>query len=86
MTLTPTEFDIVESLAQEHIKYQIIWREQREVLQKDQVRYAQAIEQAKQSPIIAKPGQCWRPTPDKVDEYLAQCDAICRSIPHTFEE
>ena len=86
MSLTPTELEIVESLAQEHIRYEKIWHEQREILQKDQVDYTQAIEQALQSPFVAKPGQRWRPTQDMVDEYLAQCDATCRMVPHNSEE
>jgi hypothetical protein len=86
MTLTPAELDVVESMAQEHIRYQKIWHEQEEVLKKDQVDYAQALERVMQSPSVAKPGQRWRPTEGKVDEYLAHCDNTCLMVPRNSEE
>jgi hypothetical protein len=86
MTLTSTERDFVEHMAQEQYRYETIFGEQRKVLQTDQTKYLEAIAKTRQSSFVAKPGQRWEPTQDKVDEYLAKCDEICRSDPHNYEE
>jgi hypothetical protein len=86
MSLTSTERDLVEHMAQEQFRYESIFEEQRKILQKDQAKYEQAIAKTLQSSFVAKPGQHWQPTQDKVDEYIAKCDEICHSIPRDFEE
>lgn len=84
---TPTEVDFVEYIAQERVRYESIFREQAEVLRTDQDKFNQAKAQIEHSSFVAKPGQRWQPAQDKVDEYLAECDAnICRSVPCNFEE
>jgi hypothetical protein len=86
MPFTSTERDLVEHIAQERIRYESIFEEQRKILQTDQAKYDQAIAKTRQSSFVAKPGQRWQPPQDKVDEYLAKCDEICHSVPRDFEE
>jgi hypothetical protein len=86
MSLTSTERDLVEHIAQERIRYESIFEEQRKILQTDQAKYDQAIAKTRQSSFVAKPGQRWQPPQDKVDEYLAKCDEICHSVPRDFED
>jgi hypothetical protein len=86
MGLTSTEVDFVEHIAQEEVRYETIFEEQRKVLQTDQAKYEQAIAKVRQSSFVAKPGQRWEPTQDKVDEYLAKCYEICHSVPRDCEE
>jgi hypothetical protein len=86
MPFTSTERDLVEHIAQERIRYETIFEEQRKILQTDQAKYLEAIAKTRQSSFVAKPGQRWQPTQDKVDEYLAKCDEICRSDPRDCEE
>ena len=85
MGLTSAELDFVEHMAQEQFRYETIFEELRKGLQTDQAKYEEAIAKTRQSPFVAKPGQCWEPTQDKVDEYLAKCDEICHSVPSDYE-
>jgi hypothetical protein len=86
MSLTSSEVDFVEHIAQEQIRYETIFTKQRDVLLTDRAKYDEAIAQTRKSPLVAKPGQFWEPTQDKVDEYLSKCDEICHSVPQNFEE
>jgi hypothetical protein len=86
MPLTPTEVDFVESIAQQQIKYETIFSKQAEVLRTNPPELERVAAQLNQSPLVAKRGQRWQPTLDKVDEYLAQCDEICGIVPLNFEE
>lgn len=89
MGLTSAELDFVEHIAQEQIRDETIFKEQRKVLQTDQAKYMEAIAKTRatrQSSFVAKPGQRWQTPQDKVDEYLAKHDEICRSVPRDCEE
>ena len=86
MHRSSTAVDFVEDMAQKRIKYETIFTEQAEVLKTDPPRFAAAMANIQQSPLVAKQGQCWQPTQDKVDEYLAHCDEICHSVPQDFNE
>ena len=86
MPLTPAEVDFVENMAQQQIRYETILIDQTEILKTDQLEFDRARAQIQQSTFVAKPGQRWVPTQDKVDEHLAQCDEICRSVPRDFDE
>jgi hypothetical protein len=57
MSLTSTERDLVEHMAQEQFRYESIFGEQRKVLQTDQAKYLEAIAKTRQSSFVAKPGQ-----------------------------
>ena len=86
MPLTPIEVDLVENLAQEQVRYETIHKDQRNILKTNQNEFDQARARLEQSSAVVKPGQRWQPAHDQVDQYLAQCDATCRSIPHNFDE
>jgi len=83
-TLAETEF--IETMAQQQFRYQKIFSAQADWLRTDPSKFTAAMAQIEQSPMIAKPGQPWEPTPEKVDEFLAHCDDICQLAPQTFEE
>ena len=86
MSLTPAEVNYVEHIVQEKLRYEAIFEEQSKVFQADEAKFKQVIMQFQQSSFVAKPDQKWLPTPDKVDEYLAQCDNICRTVPRNDDE
>ena len=86
MPLTSAECDYIEHMAQKQFRYESIFEEQRNVLQKDQAKYEQAIAKTRESSLVAKPGRHWEPTQDKVDEYIEKCDEICHSVPRDCEE
>lgn len=86
MSLTSTEGDYVEHLAQKRFRYSRIFEERRLILMKDQAKYEEAIAKVRQSSFVAKPGQRWQPPDDQVDEYLAKNDEICNSVPHDIAE
>jgi hypothetical protein len=86
MSLTSTERDLVEHMAQEQFRYESIFEEQHKILITDQAKYEQAIAKVRQSSFVANPGQRWQPPQDKVDEYIAKCDEICHSVPRDIEE
>jgi hypothetical protein len=86
MSLTSTERDFIEHIAQEQIRYETLFAQQRDVLLTDRAKYDEAIAQTRKSHLVAKPGQGWEPTQDNVDEYLSKCDEICHSVPRNFEE
>jgi hypothetical protein len=86
MVLTDTELAMVEHLAQMQIRYEIIIAEQGEVFRTDMSSYNQAAARLQQTSFVAKSGQDWQPTDDKVDDYFAKCDEICRTIPHDINE
>jgi hypothetical protein len=85
MALTPAEVDFVEHMAKEQFRYESIFAEQAEVLRTDPAKAKEAKAKIRASPLIADRGK-WQPAPDKVDEYLAKCDDICRMIPCDFDE
>jgi hypothetical protein len=76
----------IERMAQDQLKYELIFTKQAEMLRTDQPRFDAALAKIQQSPLVAKPGQRWQPTEDSVDEYLARCDDICQSEPQDFDE
>ncbi|KAH8996135.1 hypothetical protein EDB86DRAFT_2829263 [Lactarius hatsudake] len=76
-----SNFQVIDNMAKEQIKYEIIFSKQAQVLKTDQTKFNEAMAKIQQSPLIAKQGQRWEPTPDKVDEYLLKRDDICH--PHT---
>lgn len=86
MALTDAEIEIVEQIAQMQVRHEKVFKEQAAVLRTDQTKYDQAVARLRQTSFIAKPGQDWQPTNDKVDLYLAKCDEICHSVPHNFDE
>ncbi|KAH9039297.1 hypothetical protein EDB85DRAFT_1887481 [Lactarius pseudohatsudake] len=65
---TSAASDPIEDRAKEQIKYEIIFREQAQVLQTNQTKFNEAMANIQQSPLIAKQGQHWKPTPDKNTE------------------
>jgi hypothetical protein len=77
---------LIERIAQDWLKYELLFTEQTKVLQTDQARSNAAQAKVLQSPLLAKPGQHWQPAADKVDEYLAHCDEMCQLVPQDFEE
>ncbi|KAH9167391.1 hypothetical protein EDB89DRAFT_129962 [Lactarius sanguifluus] len=83
---TSAASDPIEDMAKEQIKYQIIFREQAQVLKTNQTKFDEAMAKIQQSSLVAKQGQHWEPTPDKVDEYLSKCDEICHTVPHNFDD
>ena len=86
MHQTPTAVDFVEDIAQKRIKYETIFTEQAAVLRSDPARFEAAMANIQQSPLVAKQGQCWQPTQDKIDKYLAFCDEACHIVPQDFNE
>ncbi|KAH9074846.1 hypothetical protein EDB83DRAFT_2312347 [Lactarius deliciosus] len=75
-----SNFQVIDNMAKEQIKYEIIFTEQAQVLQTNQTKFKEAMEKIQQSPLIAKQGQHWKPTPDKVDEYLSKSYAALMCI------
>src|SRR6266436_4113269 len=86
MRLTPDQVEFVENMAREQLRYQTIINEQSEVLRTDPPELEAATARVQQSPLVAKRGQRWEPTQDKVDEYLAQCNDLCHLVPRNFDE
>jgi hypothetical protein len=86
MRLTPAEIEFVESMTKEQLRYETIFSTQAEWLRTDPPNFAAAMAQIEQSPLIAKHGQPWEPTPDNVDQYLAQCNEMCQLAPQNFDE
>lgn len=86
MHQTSTAVDFVEDIAQKRIKYETIFTEQAAVLRSDPARFEAAMANIQQSSLVAKQGQCWQPTQDKIDEYLAFCDEACHIVPQDFNE
>jgi hypothetical protein len=86
MHLTPSQFDFVEMVAKEQLRYETIFAEQAEVLRTNQPNFEVAMTQAQQSPLVDRSGKSWEPTPDNVDEYLKNCDDICQLLPQDFDE
>src|ERR1700722_2883451 len=86
MGQTTVEAGIIEHIAQEQLKFEIVFEEQARVLRADQARCDAAMKKIQQTPLVAKHGQHWEPTQDTVDEYLAYCEDICRSVPQNFDE
>ena len=86
MRLTPDQVEFVENMAREQLRYQTIINEQSEVLRTDPPELEAATARVQQSPLVAKRGQRWEPTQDKVDEYLAQCNDLCNLVPQDFDE
>jgi len=84
--LTPEAAEFVECMAQEQVRYETIGPEQREIMIEDQPSFEAALAQFQQSPLAATPGQAWLPAPDKVDEYLANCEVQCDIVPQNFDE
>lgn len=83
---TSAVLDFIEHMAQEQLKYEIIFAENAEILKADQHKFDAAMVQIQQSPLVAKPGQRWQSTPETADEYLAYCNDICCSAPRNFNE
>jgi hypothetical protein len=77
---------LIECMAQDQLRYELIFTKQAEVHRSDQPKFDAAMAKIQQSPLVVKPGQRWEPTGDGVDEYLARCDDICRSVPQDFDE
>jgi len=86
MRLTPDQVEFVENMAREQRRYQTIINEQSEVLRTDPPESEAATARVQQSPLVAKRGQRWEPTQDKVDEYLAQCNDLCNLVPQDFDD
>ena len=86
MVLTHAELGMVEHLAQMQIQYELTIAEQGEILQTNLSDYNEAAARLEQTPFVAKPGQDWQPTDDKIDNYFAKCDEICRTIPCNIDE
>jgi hypothetical protein len=76
----------IECMAQDQLRYELIFRKQAEMLRTDQPRFDAALAKFQQSPLVAKPGQHWEPTGDGVEEYLARCNDICQTVPQDFDE
>jgi hypothetical protein len=83
---TPAEIEIIEAIATQRIKYENIITAQAKVLRTDQPNFEAAAARIRQSPLVAKRGQQWEPKEDNVDQYLAQCDDICLSVPQSVDE
>ena len=86
MRHTPAEIEFIETMAKEQLRYETIFSTQAEWLRTDPLKFTAAMAKIKQSPLIAKHGQPWEPTPDNVDQYLAQCNDICQLAPQNFDE
>src|SRR5260221_13914022 len=86
MCLTPDQVNFIENMVKELLRYETIIAEQSEVLRTDPPKLEAATVQVQQSPLVAKCGQRWEPTQDKVDEYLAQCNDLCNLVPQDFDE
>ncbi len=86
MCLTPDQVNFIENMVKELLRYETIIAEQSEVLRTDPPKLEAATVQVQQSPLVAKCGQWWEPTQDKVDEYLAQCNDLCQLVPQNFDE
>jgi hypothetical protein len=86
MRQTTAEADTIEHIAQEQLKFEIVFEEQARVLRANQARCDVAMRKIQQTPLVAKRGQHWEPTQDNADEYLAYCEDICRSVPQNFDE
>ena len=86
MPFTPADAAFIEHVAQEELRYETIFTNQAEVLRADVPNFERAMTQIQQSPLVAKPGQCWQPAEDNIDEYLAQCNDICHLVPQDFDE
>lgn len=78
--------DLAEDMAQKRIKYETIFAEQATVLRSDPPRFEAAMANVQQSPLVAKKGQPWQPTQDKIDEFLAYCDELCDLVPQDFND
>jgi hypothetical protein len=78
--------DIIEHIAQERLRFELIFEQQARVLREDKARCDAAMKKIQQSPLVATRGQRWEPTQDNADEYLAYCEDICRSVPQNFDE
>ena len=86
MRHTPAEVELIEYMAKEQFRYETMFSAQAELHRTDPLNFEAALARIQQSPLVAKPGQCWEPAPDSVDKYLAQCNDICQSVPQNFDE
>jgi hypothetical protein len=85
---TSEERELIESIAQERVKYENIINDQCTELRTDPHLFHVAVTKLNETPLalIAKPGQSWLPAQDMVDDYLTKCDDLCHIIPKTFDE
>jgi hypothetical protein len=83
---TPAELELIETLAKERLRYETIFSTQAEVLRTDPANRDAAVARMRESPHVAKRGECWEPKEDDVDQYLAQCNDICQLVPQDFDE
>ena len=71
MSLTMSEIDFVENMAQEQLRYENIFQRQNEMLSVSIPKFEAAVlEFQNSSPFFAKPGQCWEPAQENVGDYL----------------
>ena len=88
MSLTMSEVDFVENMTQEQLRYENICQRQNEALSLNVPEFEAAVLEFQTSspPLFAKPGQCWEPAPENVDDFLKRCDEICDSVPQNAYE
>jgi hypothetical protein len=86
MRHTRTSEELIETIAQERVKYENIINDQCTELQTEPHRFHVAVTKLNETSLIAKPGQNWLPAQDMVDDYLAKCDELCHIVPKTFDE
>jgi hypothetical protein len=77
---------LIERMAQDQLRYELIFTKQTEALRADQPRFDAALAKFQQSPLVATPGQRWEPSGDGVEEYLTRCNDICQMVPQDFDE
>ena len=77
---------LIECMAQDQLRYELIFTKQAEILRLDKPRFDKALAKFQKSPLFAQPGQHWQPTGDGVEVYLARCNEICQIMPQDFDE
>jgi hypothetical protein len=81
--------DFIEDIARRRLEYEIKFEEQAKVLREELHFFQADITKIQLAPLINLSGERWaagEPTPDKVDEYLAQCDELCNLVPNDLDE
>ena len=86
MDHTPSEVELIDTMAKEQFKYESIFSTQAKCLRTDPSNSEAAMARIKKSLLVAKPGEHWEPLPDAVEQYLMQCNDICEVVPQNFDE
>jgi len=76
----------VDFIKDELLRYEAVFAKQAGFLRADPCSFQAAMVKIQQSPLVAKDGQCWEPTENNIDDYLAHCNEICQLVPQGFDE